>query len=68
MKSGKTIIYAIKFLLDYNIEKLRTLVLIDRSHNKFPVGLDFIGLKLSTTLEEHITVTLGKKEEAAYLN
>jgi len=67
LKSGKTIIYAIKFLLDYDIEKLRTLVLIDRSHNNFPVGLDFIGLKLSTTLEEHITVKLGQ-QEAAYLN
>ena len=67
LKSGKTIIYAIKFLLDYDIEKLRTLVLIDRSHNNFPVGLDFVGIKLSTTLEEHITVKLGE-QEAAYLN
>tara|TARA_B100001250_G_scaffold411644_1_gene440792 strand:- start:317 stop:796 length:480 start_codon:yes stop_codon:yes gene_type:complete len=67
LKSGKTIIYAIKFLLDYNMEKLRTLVLINRSHNCFPVGLDFVGIKLSTTLEEHITVNLGEKE-SAYLN
>jgi len=67
LKSGKTIIYAIKFLLEFDIKELRTLVLIDRSHNDFPVGLDFTGLKLSTTLEEHITIKLGK-EEAAYLN
>ena len=67
LKSGKTIIYAIKFLLDYDIKKLRTLVLIDRSHNDFPVGLDFVGLKLSTTIEEHITVNLNE-ENAAYLN
>ena len=67
LKSGKTIIYAIKYLLDFKIEKLRTLVLIDRNHNDFPVGLDFTGLKLSTTLEEHINVKLGEKE-AAYLN
>ena len=67
LKSGKTIIYAIKYLLDFKIEKLRTLVLIDRNHNDFPVGLDFTGLKLSTTLEEHINVKLGEKE-AAYLD
>ena len=67
LKSGKTIIYAIKYLLDFKIEKLRTLVLIDRNHNDFPVGLDFTGLKLSTTLEEHINVELGEKE-AAYLD
>ena len=67
LKSGKTIIYAIKYLLDFKIEKLRTLVLIDRNHNNFPVGLDFTGLKLSTTLEEHINVKLGEKE-AAYLD
>tara|TARA_Y100001954_G_scaffold110972_1_gene120286 strand:- start:212 stop:691 length:480 start_codon:yes stop_codon:yes gene_type:complete len=67
LKSGKTIIYAIKYLLDFKIKKLRTLVLIDRNHNDFPVGLDFTGLKLSTTLEEHINVKLGEKE-AAYLD
>ena len=67
LKSGKTIIYAIKYLLNFKIEKLRTLVLIDRNHNDFPVGLDFTGLKLSTTLEEHINLKLGEKE-AAYLD
>tara|TARA_S200000501_G_scaffold352693_1_gene371791 strand:+ start:99 stop:578 length:480 start_codon:yes stop_codon:yes gene_type:complete len=67
LKSGKTIIYALKFLLEFNIKKLRTLVLIDRGHNDFPVGLDFTGIKLSTTLEEHILVKLGK-DESAFLN
>ncbi len=68
LKSGETIIYAIKHLLNYNVKKLRTAVLINRKHNDFPVGVNYVGLELSTTLEEHIQVILNKKNEGAYLN
>ena len=50
LKSGKTIIHAIKELLKFNIKKLETVVLINRKHNVFPVGVNYVGLELSTTL------------------
>ncbi|MBH76169.1 MAG: hypothetical protein CMP68_03335 [Flavobacteriales bacterium] len=68
LKSGKTIIHAIKELLKFNIEKLETVVLINRKHNVFPVGVNYVGLELSTTLENHIEVILDdEKKIGAYL-
>tara|TARA_B100001250_G_scaffold375872_1_gene363757 strand:- start:193 stop:678 length:486 start_codon:yes stop_codon:yes gene_type:complete len=68
LKSGETIIYAIKELLSYNIKKLKTAILINRNHNIFPVGVNYVGLELSTTLEEHIQVVFGNKKNGAFLN
>ena len=46
-----------------------TAVLVDRGHNRYPIKADFVGLSLSTTLQEHITVELDKKgKETAYLS
>ena len=68
LKSGKTIIHAIKELLKFNIKKLETVVLINRKHNVFPVGVNYVGLELSTTLEDHIEVILDdEKKIGAYL-
>ena len=68
LKSGETIIYGIKHLLNYNVKKIKTAILINRNHNDFPVGVNYVGLELSTTLEEHIQVILNDKNEGAYLN
>jgi len=69
LKSGKTIIHAIKELLKFNIKKLETVVLINRKHNVFPVGVNYVGLELSTTLEDHIKVILdNEKKIGAYLS
>ena len=69
LKSGKTIIHAIKELLKFNIKKLETVVLINRKHNVFPVGVNYVGLELSTTLENHIEVILDDKRKiGAYLS
>ena len=68
LKSGETIIYAIKEILNYNIKKLRTAILINRNHNIFPVGVNYVGLELSTTLEEHIEVVLEKEKIGAFLS
>ena len=67
LKSGKTIIYGIKEILLHNIENLKTIILVNRNHNKFPIGVDYVGLNLSTTLQEHIEVILTEKEEVVYL-
>ena len=63
LKSGKTIIHAIKELLKFNIKKLETVVLINRKHNVFPVGVNYVGLELSTTLEDHIEVILDDEKK-----
>ena len=68
LNSGKTLIFGVKIFLDKPIKKLNTLVLVDRSHTRFPVKADFVGLSLSTTLQEHIVADLSKKgKETVYL-
>ncbi len=67
LKSGKTIIYGIKEILTYNIDTLKTIILINRNHNKFPIGVDYVGLNLSTTMQEHIEVIMNQEQETAYL-
>jgi len=68
LKSGETIIYAIKEILNYNVRKLKTAILINRNHNIFPVGVNYVGLELSTTLEDHINVILEKEKSGAFLS
>lgn len=62
LNSGKTLMYAVKLFLDKPVTKINTLVLVDRSHHRFPVKADFVGLSLSTTLQEHIVADFSKKK------
>lgn len=69
LNSGKTMIFGAKPFLSSPIKRLTTAVLVDRGHNRYPIKADFVGLSLSTTLQEHITVEIDKKgKEAVYLS
>jgi len=69
LNSGKTMMYAVKLFLDKPVKKINTLVLVDRSHSRFPVKADFVGLSLSTSLQEHIEADFSKKnKEVVYLS
>ena len=66
--SGKTLLYAMKPFLAFHPKKIQTLVLVERSHKAFPVKPDYVGLSISTTLQEHIYVeTEGDVIKGAYL-
>lgn len=67
--SGKTLAFAMKHLLAVVPERLTIAVLVNRKHKNYPIRPDIIGLSLSTTIQEHITVVEkdGKIEEV-YLN
>lgn len=58
MNSGKTMLYAIRHVLGYNPLCIETLFLIQRSYSQFPVLSNYIGLRLNTTLQEHVSVEL----------
>ena len=66
--SGRTLLFALKPFLQSTPKSIQTLVLVERSHKMFPVTTDFVGLTLSTTLQEHISVETSDGEiTAAYL-
>lgn len=68
LNSGKTLMYAVKLFLNKPVKQLNTLILVDRSHTRFPVKADFVGLSLSTTLQERIDTDFSKVgKEAVYL-
>ncbi|MFZ9660814.1 MAG: phosphoribosyltransferase family protein [Chitinophagaceae bacterium] len=67
--SGKTLTYALKPFLDQYPSKIQTLVLVQRSHKKFPVHPDYVGISLSTFLHEHISVeVLDEQIIGAYVS
>lgn len=66
--SGKTLLYALKPLLEWHPKTIQTLVMVERMHKLYPVKPDFVGLSISTTLEEHIQVeTIDGKIVGAYV-
>ena len=67
--SGRTSLYATRLFLDSLPKKIQIAVLVDRKHKRFPVSSDYIGLMLSTTLQEHIHVEVKNgKVVSAYLS
>lgn len=66
--SGRTLLYALKPLLQFHPKRIQTLVLVERMHNTFPIKPDYVGLSVATTMQEHIQVEVSEGEiEGAYL-
>jgi len=67
--SGRTMLYALKPLLQQHPSQIQTLALVERTHKLFPVALNYVGLSVSTTEEENIVVTVEDGEvSGAYLS
>ena len=60
--SGRTFLYALKPLLDYLPTSIQTLSLVERMHKHFPIKIDYVGLSVATTLQEHIKVEVENGE------
>lgn len=67
VNSGKTMQYALIELLRFPTRAIKTVTLVDRTHRRFPIKADFVGLSLSTTLKEHVEVDLSEGSTKAYL-
>ena len=60
--TGRTVFYACQPFMDSSPRKLRIAVLVERSHKRFPISSDYIGLPLSTTMKEHVVVRMDDEE------
>ncbi len=69
LNSGRTLAYGMGVFLDIPLKKIRTMVMVDRSHKVFPVSTDFTGIELATILKEHVDVLMTDDgaEDAIYL-
>ena len=64
INSGKTMQYALIKLLEYPTKRIKTVALVDRKHRRYPIRCDYVGLTLSTTLQDRIEVNLEGVKEA----
>lgn len=64
LNSGGTMIYALDPFLKMSVSKIQTAVLVNRSHKRFPIAVDYKGFELGTTIQEHIDVQLDDEYSA----
>jgi pyrimidine operon attenuation protein/uracil phosphoribosyltransferase len=67
LNTGRTLIYALQPFYHIAIPKLQVAVLVYRDHKLFPVVPDFVGLALSTTLQNHVEVKKEGNQWECYL-
>lgn len=67
LNSGKTMQYALVKFLEQPTKAIKTVALVDRSHRRYPIKADYVGLSLSTTLKERVEVELSENTSRAYL-
>ena len=67
LNTGKTLMYSVNKLLDYDFNSIKTVVLIDRNHKKFPVKVDFKGISLSTNYDDTVKLNFKKNNLEAII-
>jgi pyrimidine operon attenuation protein / uracil phosphoribosyltransferase len=67
LNSGLTMQYALMKLLEQPVKAVKTVALVDREHRCYPIKCDFVGMTLSTTLQERVEVEFGTEDYFAYL-
>lgn len=68
LNSGTTLIYGVHHFLKTPLRQLKTAVLVNRNHKKYPVKADYKGISLSTSLKEHVHVRFEAKNDRVYLD
>jgi pyrimidine operon attenuation protein / uracil phosphoribosyltransferase len=58
-QSGKTLLYALQPLLEHSPGRIQVAVLVDRKHKKFPVTADYVGMLLSTGMQEQVILEMN---------
>ncbi len=67
LNSGATLMYSVKYFLNTKIKSLKTAVLVDRNHKKYPIKVDYKGLSLSTSIQSKVEVVIDEKKIEAFL-
>jgi len=67
LNSGKTMQYSLVKILEEPTKAIKTVALVDRTHRRYPIKADYVGLSLSTTLKERVEIDLNDTNSQAYL-
>ena len=68
LNSGTTLIYGVHHFLRVPLKQLKTAVLVNRNHKKYPVKADYKGISLSTSLQEQVKVEFKANNDTVYLS
>jgi len=68
LNSGTTLIYGVHHFLKTPLKQLKTAVLVNRNHKKYPVKADYKGISLSTSLQTHVHVSFKAKNDMVFLD
>ncbi len=58
LNSGSTLLFSLQPFLKQPMRQIKTAVLVNRNHKKYPVKADFKGISLSTSSHENVKVSL----------
>lgn len=64
INSGSTLIHATARILQQKVKTIKTAILVNRTHRRFPILADYVGLDITTTLQDNIVVEFGENESA----
>lgn len=67
VNSGLTMQYALVKLLGSPVREVKTVALVDRTHRRYPIKCDYVGITLSTTLQDRVELAFEKDNYYAYL-
>ena len=67
LNTGKTLFKSVNYFFNIGCENIKTIVLIDRDHKKYPVNVDIKGFSLSTNFEDTVKVISKDKKLKAVL-
>lgn len=67
INSGTTMQYAVMKVLEQPVRSVKTLALVDRMHRRYPIKCDFVGMTLTTTLQDRVEVMPSNGALEAFL-
>jgi pyrimidine operon attenuation protein / uracil phosphoribosyltransferase len=68
LNSGVTLAAALREILNYSPKSVRTAVLANRDHHKFPIQANYVGVSLATTLQENISYEVTDHQMSVWLS
>ena len=63
--TGSTIVHALAMLTSLSPATVRTAVLIDRGHHRFPVQANYVGMEIATSLKQYVSVEINLETRRA---
>lgn len=67
INSGTTMQYALIKILEQPVRSVKTVALVNRLHRRYPIKCDFVGMTLTTTLQNRVEVLPSNGSLEAFL-